>query len=120
MTDTHKPEEDERQAALDLIKQHSGYAADGIDDLFEGWDHDDIALVRDAIIASAAMQEIRDALTSKKLEESNEPWFKDTYVSYSSVRFRNGQVQVQAGKALKSVKRTAIMGHRNGCDLAQL
>jgi len=37
MNDTYKPEEEnERQAALDLIKRHSGFAADGVDELFEG------------------------------------------------------------------------------------
>ena len=102
MTDTHKPEEeDERQAALDLIKRHCGYAVDGIDNLFEGWDHDDIVLVRDAIIASATKSEIRSALSWVKLEDSNEPWCKDTYARYSSVRFRNKQVEAQARKALK-------------------
>ncbi|MEO9573569.1 MAG: hypothetical protein ABJ360_25970 [Roseobacter sp.] len=44
MTDTHKPdEEDERQAALELIKQYSSHVKDGFDDLFEGWDHIGIA-----------------------------------------------------------------------------
>ena len=53
MNDTNKPdEEDERQAALELIKQYSSHVKDGFDDLFEGWDHIDIALVRDAIIGS--------------------------------------------------------------------
>ncbi|MEO9572967.1 MAG: AAA family ATPase [Tateyamaria sp.] len=102
MNDTHKPdEEDERQAALELIKQYSSHVKDGFDDLFEGWDHIDIALVRDAIIGSATKSEIRDALSWKNPDKSDEPWCVDTYAQFSKVRFRDRHVGARADTALR-------------------
>ncbi len=102
MNDTYKPEEDDaRQMALELIKQHIGYMADSVEDLFEGWDDIDIAMLRNAILVSATKSEICDALSRAAPDDSDEPWCVETFTRFSKIRFRDRAVGDRARAALR-------------------
>ncbi|MBJ6373653.1 AAA family ATPase [Sedimentitalea arenosa] len=84
MNDTQDPEDDlERKALLDSIKYHCGRMSDLCDDLFEGWDHLDMSMIRSAMIETASNEEICSVL-SCVLRDFSDPFSASTFKHYTA------------------------------------